>query len=188
MSLALRPAPVTDQWRVEGPRLTALKQATHELTLLESPTPRLESVAIALKLRECAHAERTAALVTPDRNLARQVRTALSRWGIIPQDTSGQSISETSRGLFLRQTARVLGAGIASNNLISLLKNHCANSADDREQHCQWTENFELHLRREGIFKVDPDTAPKWALDQEGDENLEEWCEWVANIAESGIR
>ena len=184
MSLALRPAPVTDQWLVEGPNLPELRQATEELTLLESPTPRLESVAIALKLRECAHAERTAALVTPDRNLARQVKSALGRWGIVPHDSAGQPLSETSRGLFVRQTARVLGARIASNNLISLLKNHCANSSGDREQHCHLTGNFELHLRREGIFAIDPDAAPKWALDQDGDKYLEEWCEWIAAIAE----
>ncbi|MDE0306390.1 MAG: double-strand break repair protein AddB [Albidovulum sp.] len=185
VSLALRPAPVTDQWLVEGPRLPELQIATRELTLLESPTPRLESVAIALKLRECAHAERTAALVTPDRNLARQVKAALGRWGIVPQDSAGQPISESSRGLFIRQAARILGDRVASNNLITLLKNHCANSAGDRALHCQWTENFELHLRREGIFAVDPDSAPLWALAQEDEEDLEDWCEWVAAIAES---
>ena len=59
ISLALRPAPVTDQWRREGPALGDLNQATENVTLMVAPGQREEAVAVALRLR--------AALASPAR-------------------------------------------------------------------------------------------------------------------------
>jgi len=185
VSLALRPAPVTDQWLVEGPRLADLQLATQKLTLLEAPTPRLESVAVALKLRECAHASRTAALVTPDRNLARQVKAALRRWGIVPYESDGQPVSETPRGVFARLVAEAMGGRMASTSLMSLLKSPCANSAGDRDLHLKRTLELELHLRGKGIFSVDSELVSRWVLEQEESEDIDLWGGWVSSIVES---
>jgi hypothetical protein len=81
VSLSLRPPPVTDQWMAEGPSLGPLGPATENLTLLEAPSPRLEAEAVALRLRHAVARGETAALVTPDRTLARLVAAALDRWG-----------------------------------------------------------------------------------------------------------
>ena len=89
VSLALRPAPVTDQWLTEGPGLGDLVEATGTLTLVEATTRREEALAIALRLREAAETGQEAALVTPDRLLGRQVTAALDRWGILPDDSAG---------------------------------------------------------------------------------------------------
>jgi ATP-dependent helicase/nuclease subunit B len=50
VSLALRPAPVTDQWRAEGPKLRGLAEALRHVTYLEAPNPQTEATAIALVL------------------------------------------------------------------------------------------------------------------------------------------
>lgn len=39
VSLSLRPAPVTDAWRIEGPKLDGLEDATQDMTLLLAETP-----------------------------------------------------------------------------------------------------------------------------------------------------
>jgi inactivated superfamily I helicase len=79
VSLALRPAPVTDQWLEEGPKLSNLPEAMEQVTLLEAPTMREEALTIAMRLRQAAEDGQTAALITPDRMLTRQVSAALDR-------------------------------------------------------------------------------------------------------------
>ena len=98
ISLSLRPAPVTDQWLTEGAALTELASAMARVSLIEAPTPRAEALAIALILREAAETGRRAALVTPDRTLTRRVTAALDRWGIVPDDSAGQPLSQSPPG------------------------------------------------------------------------------------------
>ena len=54
ISLALRPAPVTDQWIAEGPALPDLIPATANLTLIEADQPGQEAETIALIMRDAA--------------------------------------------------------------------------------------------------------------------------------------
>jgi len=89
ISLSLRPAPVTDAWRIEGPQLSTLEDATKDMTLVLADSPRAEALAIALRLRKAAQDGQTAALITPDRMLGRRVTAALSRWDILPDDSAG---------------------------------------------------------------------------------------------------
>ena len=48
----MRPAPITDQWLTEGPKLEGLDAATGEMTLIEAPDSRTEALTIALRLRQ----------------------------------------------------------------------------------------------------------------------------------------
>lgn len=55
VSLALRPAPVTDQWLQDGPRLVSgLGAACEGITLIEASSQRAEAEAIAIRLRRAA--------------------------------------------------------------------------------------------------------------------------------------
>ena len=92
LSLSLRPAPVTHAWLNEGPKLEDLQGATADITLIEAPTPRVEALAIALRLRQAAEEGVKAALITPDRMLTRQVTAALDRWNILPDDSAGMPL------------------------------------------------------------------------------------------------
>lgn len=150
ISLALRPAPVTDQWRREGPLLTDLDGATKGLTLIEAPSPRIEAEAIALRLRDAAESGKTAALVTPDRVLTRQVAAALNRYGIVPDDSAGEPLHLTTPGRLIRQAAECFMGPISTEGLLCLLKHPLAHSHENRIDHLQSTRELELYLRRNG--------------------------------------
>src|SRR3546814_5007229 len=65
--------------------------------------PGEEALVVALLLRrQVEQPGATAALVTPDRNLARRVAVNLQRWSIAVDDSAGRSLADTPPGVFLR--------------------------------------------------------------------------------------
>ena len=66
--------------------------------------------------------EKTAALVTMDRNLARRVVSELKKWNIIADDSAGQPLSLTPIGTYLRLIMNVLENDFSQVSLLSLLK------------------------------------------------------------------
>jgi ATP-dependent helicase/nuclease subunit B len=126
ISLSLRPAPITDQWLTEGPKLPDLPPATEALTLIEAPGERAEAIAIALILREAAETGTRAALISPDRNLTRRVTAALDRWGIRPDDSAGRPLALSAPGRLMRQVAALFGQKLTGDALLALLKHPLA--------------------------------------------------------------
>ena len=49
--------------------------------------------------------DKTAALVTPDRALARRVLAALARWNVAVDDSGGDALPDTAAGVFARLAA-----------------------------------------------------------------------------------
>lgn len=172
VSLALRPAPVTDQWLVEGPQLPDLSEAMADVTLIEAATPRHEALSIALALREAAEMNVTAALISPDRTLTRQVAAALGRWGIRPDDSAGIPLNQTAPGRFLRHVVRLFGQRLTSDMLLTVLKHPLMASAMDRGQHLLLTRDLELKLRREGPAFPSGDDLIAWAMTQRNEHAL----------------
>lgn len=73
------------------------------LRRIDCPDMREEAGVIALLMREALEVPgRTAALVTPDRGLAREVRAALARWHIDVDDSAGMPAGQSLAGSFLR--------------------------------------------------------------------------------------
>ncbi|MFN3292368.1 MAG: double-strand break repair protein AddB [Gemmobacter sp.] len=177
VSLALRPAPVTDQWLSEGATLPDLVPATAGMTLIEAPSPRAEALAIALILREAAEVGRVAALVTPDRDLARQVTVALDRWGIVPDDSAGRPLMLTPPGRLLRQVAGLFGQRITGDRLLALLKHPLVHTGTDRGDHLRLTRDLELHLRRKGPAFPDAGFLRVWGAAHKA----EAWAGWLAD-------
>jgi double-strand break repair protein AddB len=173
LSLALRPAPVTDRWRAEGPGLPPLPEAMRNVALIEAPGPRAEANAIALALRDAAADGRTAALLSPDRTLARMVTAALDRWGIVPDDSGGEPLALTPPGRFLRMVAELCTAPPSAEALIALLKHPLTASEAERRQHLRATRAFELRVRRRGPAFPTGDALRAW-----GEEPS--WTAWVA--------
>ena len=97
------------------------------LEWLDHPTPQDEAKAIALMMRETLeHPERTAALITPDRLLARRVAAELMRWGIAIDDSAGIPLRDTLVGTFLRLSAELASSGVVPVALLALLKHPLA--------------------------------------------------------------
>ena len=65
---------------------------------------------------------KTAALVTPDRALARRVVAALDRWHVAVDDSGGDALADTSAGLFARLAAETALGGLEPVPLLALLK------------------------------------------------------------------
>ncbi len=180
VSLALRPAPVTDQWLTEGPDLPDLEGATQTVTLLEAPDPRREAVAIAMRLREAAETGQSAALITPDRNLSRQVSAALDRWGIVADDSAGLPAQMSPPGRLLRQMAQLLHAPVTAETLLALLKHPLCHAGDDpraaRSAHTRAVPELEAHIRRNGMPYPDRAALARWP----GAESHGAWTDWIA--------
>ena len=179
ISLSLRPAPVTDQWLTEGPALPPLPLATQNITLLEAHSPRTEALAIALILREAAENGTKVALISPDRNLTRQVTAALDRWAIVPDDSAGRPLALSAPGRFLRHVAGLFGEKLTADRLLTLLKHPLTASGADRGRHMFFTRQLELKLRKYGpSFPTGADLIA-WA-GARPDEGLQDWAQFLA--------
>lgn len=179
ISLSLRPAPVTDQWLVEGPNLPDLLSATEDLTLIEAPSPRAEALAISVILREAAQSGVKAALVTPDRNLTRQVAAALDRWAILPDDSAGRPLALSPPGRFLRHTAALLGEKLTADRLLTVLKHPLTASGTTRGAHLLLTRYLELKLRKSGPSFPTAEDLLAWAEARK--DNALPWAQFLAN-------
>ena len=185
VSLALRPAPVTDQWITEGPSLPDLIMATDGLTLIEADQPGQEAEAIALIMREAAETGQEITLIAADAGLIRRVKAALDRWHIRPDDSAGQPLPLTPPGLFLRQVAAVFGEALTIDRLLILLKHPLTATGSDlvaRNDMLRHTRDLELRLRRRGPAFPDAAFLRDWAT--RGDTSRKLWAEWLAGMVE----
>ncbi|MGY8996489.1 MAG: double-strand break repair protein AddB, partial [Alphaproteobacteria bacterium] len=104
---------------LEDPPEAALKG----LAFAACANPREEAQVAALRMRfELETPERTVALVTRDRDLARRVAADLRRWSIEVDDSAGKPLGTTPAGAFFRLVASALGANWAPVPLLALLK------------------------------------------------------------------
>ncbi|MGE0521875.1 MAG: double-strand break repair protein AddB [Variibacter sp.] len=122
LSEALRPAEATDRWSVRLPD-AALQRALAGVAVIEAATAEEEAQAIAVALRETVEDEHaTAALVTPDRALARRVVAALGRWNVPVDDSAGLALPDTPAGVFARLAVEAAADGLAPVALLALIK------------------------------------------------------------------
>ncbi len=181
ISLSLRPAPVTDQWLVEGQDLPDLLPTTRAMTLIKAANPREEALTLALVLRRAVSQGRTAALVTPDRTLARRVEAQLDRWRIMPDDSAGVPLALSAPGRLLRHMARAFEAPLTADVLMTLLKHPLAGSGGERNTHLLLTRDLELQLRRKGPAFPDADTLLAWSATRKEPEAMA-WGQALAEV------
>jgi ATP-dependent helicase/nuclease subunit B len=129
----LRPAPTTDAWRAIADRGAGeIARGLEGLVLCEAADAGEEALAIALALREALETRgRSAALVTPDRNLARRVAAEMRRWNIAIDDSAGRPLAHTSAGAFLCLVAEAAEAEFTPVPLLALLKHPFATLGQD---------------------------------------------------------
>lgn len=150
-SEALRPSSATAVWhdRLKDAAVDRLiGEGTDGLTLIEAPNSEAEALAIAVVLREARELGKTAALVTPDRALARRVVAALGRWHLPVDDSGGDSLMETQPGIFARLAAETALDGCEPATLLALLKHPLLRLGRARYGWRGAIETFELALLR----------------------------------------
>ncbi|EPR09849.1 helicase [Sphingobium indicum IP26] len=156
ISNAMLPPRLTSRWR-------DLKTADRSLAgveALEVATPGEEAQAIAIALREAVETPgRTAALVTPDRQLATRVSAHLRRWGIEADDSAGLPLSRLPPGTLLIAMAEALAERFAPVALLTLLKHPLVMRGEERLGWLEGVRGLDLLLRgprpQAGIHGID---------------------------------
>jgi ATP-dependent helicase/nuclease subunit B len=125
ISEAMRPSEATAVWHERLRQLDVaanIAAAMDNLAVVAAPNPEMEALAIAIAMREARHLGKSAALVTPDRALARRVIAALTRWHLAFDDSGGDALMETPAGIFTRLAAEAAAKGLEPPTLLALLK------------------------------------------------------------------
>ena len=127
LSELMRPAETSESW--VKPEAASLEH----LTRADCATPHQEALVVALALRSVLDTPtRTAALVTPDRELARRVTAELKRWQIDVDDSAGASLVDTPPAGLLHALIATVDAGFAPVELLALLKHPLCTLGHDR--------------------------------------------------------
>jgi ATP-dependent helicase/nuclease subunit B len=129
-----------------------------------------EAQAIALALREALETPgKTAALVTPDRQLAGRVSALLRRWDIEADDSAGRPLSQLAAGTLLLGIASAAAEDLAPVSLLALLKHPLVGG--EGEERPAWLEHvraLDLALRGPrppgGLSGLDARLAEKDAM------------------------
>ncbi|HML91406.1 double-strand break repair protein AddB [Methyloceanibacter sp.] len=127
VSETLRPAETTELWQEAlagtGKSQIDMAAALRGLSLVEAPTAHDEAETIALIMRwSIEQPGKTAALVTPDRELARRVAARLKDYGLAIDDSAGTPIRHTLPGTFLDLVLGAVESDFAPVELMALLK------------------------------------------------------------------
>jgi ATP-dependent helicase/nuclease subunit B len=124
-SETMRPSNATAQWhrRLAEPEIVqGISGGMTDLAVIAADNPEIEALAIAVAMREARHLGKSAALVTPDRALARRVMAALGRWNLSFDDSGGDALTDTPAGIFARLAAEAAARQIEPPTLLALLK------------------------------------------------------------------
>jgi len=104
-----------------------LKQGLQNVRLIEADTQLDEARMIAVALRETLETpEKTAALVTPDRNLARMVASQMQRFGVSIDDSAGRPLKDTPPGYLMRLALDAAASKFSPVSLLALLRHPLA--------------------------------------------------------------
>jgi ATP-dependent helicase/nuclease subunit B len=151
MSEAMRPSNATAQWhrRLEEPEVAQkIAAGMQNLAVIEAANPEMEALAIAVAMREARELNKSAALVTPDRALARRVEAALSRWNLAFDDSGGDALTETPAGIFARLAAETASKQLEPPTLLALLKHPLLRLGGEQGAFRSAIETLELVLLR----------------------------------------
>ena len=119
------------------------------IRLVELPDTAAEAQAIALAMRETLETPaKTAALITPDRQLAGRVAALLARWGIEADDSAGRPLSTTAPGTLILGISSAAAEELAPVALLALLKHPLVGGeAADRVAWLDAVRELDLGLR-----------------------------------------
>lgn len=127
----------------------AVPDALDGLKRADCASPAEEAEVIALAFREVLETPgRTAALVTPDRTLARRVAAEMARWGVRVDDSAGMPLDQTEAGTFLKLTAALAGDRFAPVALLSALRHPLARLGGTAEHVQRLISALEIHVLR----------------------------------------
>lgn len=145
------PAESTSTWRKSA---FPLQEGLAHLHICETDTPLDEARVIAVMLREALDTPgKTAALVTPDRALARMVSAQMQRFGIAIDDSAGMPLLSTPAAMFMRLVLECAQSEAAPVALLALLNHPLAACGIEPERCRAMARELDILLLR-GIRHV----------------------------------
>ncbi len=159
LGLALAPSAFTSNWLSDSGNFMPEKihEALSKVSLIEAGNERQEALAIAIAMREVlTDPHKTAALVTPDRNLARRVSSELQRYNIIVDDSGGSPLKNSEAALFIRQISQICFLPFQNSALTALLKHPLSLVGYDEKEAQNLARIFELVALRGVIDRAIP--------------------------------
>lgn len=162
VSLALLPSAATTIWSDHSalPAPEQTRAALSEVSLIEAANEREEAQALAAAMRAALEptptvAEPLAALVTPDRNLARRVVIELKRYGIEADDSGGRLLLASQAGSLARMAVEAAFAPGDPVTLAATIKHPLARFGQPAEEARRLAEIIELLGLRGGVGSAD---------------------------------
>lgn len=155
----MRPTAAAGSWRAA---LLAgrdnIARGMDGVSLVELADHHQEAQTIALIMREVLEEpERSAALVTPDRDLARRVVSALKRWGVEIDDSAGVALVRRPLGSLLSALIDYRLSGFAIHEFAKLLHHPLANFGQAPQIARKAAGIIDLALLRAGREQLAPD-------------------------------
>lgn len=154
----MRPTASAGTWRqalISGRGQIA--RGMEKVTLVEARDHHQEAQVIAMVMRQVLEApEKTAALVTPDRDLARRVISALRRWGVEIDDSAGEPLIRRPLGSLLAALIDYRLAGFAIHEFAKLLHHPLAAFGQEPAIARKAAGIIDLALLRDGRDRLEP--------------------------------
>lgn len=131
----MRPAETSGAWQTLQQRLPGGIEGLDHIERYDCAHPQEEALVIALALRRnlVENKTGTAALVTPDRRLARRVAMICRRWNIEVDDSAGEPLDNSDIGVFLRLCLNTVMAGMKPVSLLSFCKHDLCRPAAQKQ-------------------------------------------------------
>lgn len=116
----------------ENQNIPDLHSAMTGVRIVEAASIHEEASTIAVLIRETLESpQKTVCLVTPDRDLARRVSSALLRWNILVDDSAGLSLGRTAAGQLILSVLSVLTGNFAPVDFLAFLRDPLVRLQDD---------------------------------------------------------
>ena len=146
---ALLPPDLTSDWRNAPYKDMQDSILFAGLEAIVASTRREEADAIAVLMRETLETPgKTAALVTPDRQLARHVRASLTRWSIDIDDSGGDRALNTMPGRFLGLIAQAVSENLAPVPLLALMQHPLVSLGMARADYLEFIRRLDKFVLR----------------------------------------
>ncbi len=131
----LRPGETTDKWKdVVKDRVSDFNHALKGVALAEAGNRHLEARMIALAMREVLDTpDKTAALITPDRDLGSRVKAELQRWNVVIDDTAGEPLSRYGLASLMIALSETIIADFSAETLVALLHHRDFNLSSSQQ-------------------------------------------------------
>ena len=120
--IAVREMMYPSPYFLETPSTISSQDVSH-IHLVQTTNEREEALSIALILRRMMNdPQKTAIVITPDRNLARRISSELKRWNIMVNDSAGQGLHTQKIAVFIKKLLGLYADPIDVPAFLSFLK------------------------------------------------------------------